>query len=78
MCLLRKRRGKIQVTTNAVIRKVVKKFPSVVLYDPTNVFCKKGNCSIRKGDVMLYRDDNHLSEAGSRMVIEDFLRNNSF
>lgn len=78
-CAFSEKEGeKIQVTTNAVIRKVVKKFPSVVLYDPTNVFCKKGNCSIRKGDVMLYRDDNHLSEAGSRMVIEDFLRNNSF
>lgn len=67
-----------RILRHAVIRKVVKKIPSVVLFDPTNVFRKKGDCSIRKGDVMLYRDDNHLSEAASRMIIEDFLRNNSF
>ena len=74
-CTFSEKEGeKIQVTTNAVIRKVAKKFPSVVLYDPTSVFCRKGNCSIRKEDVMLYRDDNHLSEAGSRMVMEDFLK----
>ncbi|MBP5958557.1 acyltransferase [Pseudomonas anatoliensis] len=50
------------------------KHPKLEVYDPLGVFCENDVCSISKGGVLLYRDSHHLSERGSRIYAEDFLR----
>jgi peptidoglycan/LPS O-acetylase OafA/YrhL len=44
------------------------------LYDPIDVFCSDGLCRIKKDGSFLYRDSNHLSIHGSRLVAEDMQR----
>ncbi len=48
------------------------------VYDPKDVFCEDGKCSMQKGDRFLYRDSNHLSIYGSAQVgmgLATFMRN---
>ncbi|SIR84383.1 Peptidoglycan/LPS O-acetylase OafA/YrhL, contains acyltransferase and SGNH-hydrolase domains [Pseudomonas sp. B10] len=50
------------------------KHPQLEVYDPLGVFCTRDVCSISKEGILLYRDSHHLSERGSRIYAEDFLR----
>jgi peptidoglycan/LPS O-acetylase OafA/YrhL len=43
-------------------------------YDPIGVFCDDQVCRMRKDDRFLYRDSNHLSIHGSRVVADDLRR----
>ncbi len=43
-------------------------------YDPIAVFCDDGVCRMRKDGRFLYRDSNHLSIHGSRVVADDLRR----
>ncbi len=43
-------------------------------YDPIGVFCDKRVCRMRKDGRFLYRDSNHLSIYGSRLVADDLRR----
>jgi hypothetical protein len=45
--------------------KVIKDFPGVKLWDPTDVFCDKSYCWAIKEGKSLYRDGDHLNENGS-------------
>ena len=49
---------------------VAARYPTIRLFDPTHLFCDAQWCRARGGDVLWYRDDNHLSVAGARYVIE--------
>lgn len=46
----------------------------VRIYDPIGVFCSDGPCSMTKDGRFLYRDSNHLSIHGSRLVADDLRR----
>jgi peptidoglycan/LPS O-acetylase OafA/YrhL len=52
----------------AVMRSVLKQFPSVRLIDPTDYLCDSENCSMKIEGVLLYRDTNHLSVDGSKFL----------
>lgn len=52
---------------NLVIE-VAREFPSVTVFDPTTLFCDSKVCDGVRAGERLYRDVDHLSEAGSRMV----------
>lgn len=44
------------------------------VYDPIGVFCDDEVCRMRKDGRFLYRDSNHLSIHGSRLVADDLRR----
>jgi len=53
-----------------LVKEVAKEFASVSVFEPTQLFCNNTRCTgIRKGE-RLYRDVDHLSDAGSALVAE--------
>ncbi|MBO0734175.1 MAG: hypothetical protein J2P49_07655, partial [Methylocapsa sp.] len=44
------------------------RFPQVRFIDPNQVICEDKKCRPILMDVPLYRDDNHLNDAGSRLI----------
>ena len=53
-----------------LINKVLKDYPQVALFDSSAVFCDDKLCYAMKGKEMFYRDNGHLSLAGSRHVAQ--------
>ena len=53
-----------------LVRKVLKDFPEVVLFDSTNLFCDEHLCYWNKNGRSLYGDSDHLSEYGSEYVAQ--------
>lgn len=47
------------------------KFPGLVIYDPTPLFCRGAECEYMSGGKSLYNDQDHLSVFGSRLVMQD-------
>lgn len=47
---------------------VLKEFPRVARIDPPPVFCKDTGCVANDGLILLYRDEIHLSKAGSNFL----------
>lgn len=56
---------------NALLEKLKIDFPHLIVYDPTHLFCSVESCFAFKNSVLLYRDKNHLSLAGSRLIAND-------
>ncbi|MBF0274058.1 MAG: acyltransferase [Nitrospinae bacterium] len=57
------------------IKKLVKEFSGVTLYDPRNLLCDKEKCFAKKGGAYLYRfDGNHLTENGVRLLGADLIK----
>lgn len=52
---------------NSVLQ-VLKKFPSVKIFDAASEICDSNWCSGTRDGRLLYRDDDHLSEFGSKLV----------
>lgn len=52
------------------IGKILMSFPSVIVYDPLDLFCDTSKCYAMRNGVMLYRDDDHISVAGASTVID--------
>ena len=48
-----------------LVKKILAEFPSVVLFDPTPLFCDDEWCYGVKDGNKLYKDEDHLSEFGS-------------
>ena len=49
-------------------RNIAKKYPSVSVVDAASAICNEGLCTIGDGKTIYYRDDNHLTDAGSELV----------
>ena len=64
--------------TNSIIRAVVKKYPSVTVYDPSKSLCWNGYCMTSNNSQVYYHDRSHLTEIGSTLIVRDFLRNVRF
>ena len=52
----------------ALLRKITEEYPSLKVVDPAGVFCDGSYCWAKKGSEFLYRDDDHLSVEGSRLI----------
>jgi len=48
--------------------KVLAEFPGVRVFDPMAFLCDKTYCYARKDKTILYRDDDHVSLAGARLL----------
>ena len=58
---------KLQQTYRAALNIILKKYPAIKVYDPSDFLCKDGSCqTIRNGKTM-WMDDNHISESASYM-----------
>ena len=53
-----------------VLQNIIQSFPSVILVDPTEIFCDEKFCYGIKNNQPLYRDVDHLSAYGSYLVSE--------
>lgn len=54
----------------------VGKYPNLFRVYPENIFCNddlEHRCIVQKNDNILYRDDDHLSNAGSMLVIKEIM-----
>jgi hypothetical protein len=47
--------------------KVLKNYPSVMVFDPATVICQDGQCSINSSEGVMWMDDNHITESASYM-----------
>ncbi len=68
----------------AAVRDVAPHFSNVTIIDLADTLCDKTTCYAVRNHAVLYRDDNHLSDAGSRLVapvivkaIDDALSSNT-
>jgi len=44
------------------------RYPQVKFIDPNEVICQGRRCNPMHGDILLYRDNNHLNDIGSRLI----------
>jgi len=59
-------------TYNAIVHGVADRAPRVTIFDPTPIGCPDGTCYALAGDIVVHRDDNHLSAAYVRSRVEQF------
>lgn len=55
-----------------IIERASSKYPNVIVFDPLPALCDSQLCFGKIDDEMLYRDKNHLTEAGVRRVAPGF------
>lgn len=53
---------------HSFVRKILKDFPNVEIFDPTPLFCDLEWCYGTKNEIKLYTDADHLSNFGSDLV----------
>jgi hypothetical protein len=56
----------------AMVLVTLAKFPRTYYWDPKRILCDDQTCWAMKDGVQLYRDDNHLSLAGSEYLGKRF------
>lgn len=66
--ILRKDYDARSIQYRQIIQRVTKKFPTVNIIDPIKALCDEHYCYAKKDDLLLYVDDNHLSERGARYI----------
>lgn len=54
---------------NLVLR-VLKELPLISIFNPANELCDEEYCYALKNGILLYRDELHLSDAGSEYIVE--------
>jgi peptidoglycan/LPS O-acetylase OafA/YrhL len=57
---------------NAVVDGLPERAPHVTVFDPTPIGCPGGTCRAMAGDIIVHRDDNHLSAAFVRSRADAF------
>jgi len=61
-------------TYRALMTKILSDYPSVKVFDMAEYLCDDKFCFAKKDGILMYRDDNHLSEAGARMMAPHLYR----
>jgi peptidoglycan/LPS O-acetylase OafA/YrhL len=52
----------------AALRKVAGRVPGTTVFDPVEALCDANRCEAESGGVIFYKDEGHLSAAGSRLL----------
>ena len=63
----------IRIWYNGILKKVAKDYDNVTLFNAFDSLCNEETCPIVKDGQVLYRDDDHVSNAGSRLLAKDLL-----
>ena len=56
-----------------LINRIKNQNPSLLVFDSLPVFCNDLFCKAKEGDVIFYRDENHLNQQGSRRLLIEFI-----
>lgn len=56
----------------SIVRDATANIPSVRLWDPLPALCDTAECLVERGGVVMYRDEDHLSDRGSRVLAPNF------
>jgi hypothetical protein len=81
-CVIAKNRAvAAQADYRRIASRLASRHPGTLVYDPFPVFCDDQWCHATSNGRLLYRDTNHLTMLGSRVVAADFVswfeRNNA-
>jgi len=57
-----------------VLKQLKRENPDVVFFDSGEIICPNANCAIRRGEMMIFVDDNHLSIDAARLISDDLLK----
>jgi hypothetical protein len=60
-------------TYSNTLRDIVRKVPGAHVLDTAGYFCDDYLCGMNEGEVLLYRDGNHLNDSGSRFLVDQML-----
>ncbi len=58
---------------NGIVRRVAAEFEDISIVDLGNVFCDDSFCYLLQNNAIIYRDNDHLSRFGSRLVAPHIL-----
>ena len=58
---------------NAIVRRLADRAPRIGIFDPTPIACPRGVCHALAGDVIVHRDDSHLSATFVRARAAQFV-----
>ena len=67
------REQELQKTYKLMLDKVLEKYPTVKVFDPSSILCRNGKCGAVKDGLVMYTDDNHISESASYLQGEALL-----
>ena len=62
-----------QATLRTVVQRLAQAHPALRTFDPLVSLCDGDTCAIKRGDMLVYRDGDHLSLRGSAFVAGHFL-----
>jgi peptidoglycan/LPS O-acetylase OafA/YrhL len=54
--------------------KIRTRYPNIHIIDPNQIICRNNTCSPLIGDILLYRDNGHLNDIGSRLIGDSLLK----
>ena len=57
-----------------IMKSILAEYPQVKIFDMAQYLCDNEYCSAEKDGLLMYRDDNHLSEAGARFMAPHLYR----
>jgi len=63
-----------KVWFNSILKKVSKDYDNVTLVNAFDSLCDQETCPITRNGRLLYRDDDHVSNEGARMIAKDLLK----
>jgi hypothetical protein len=58
----------------AIADELRKTHPHLVIFDPTPLLCDQARCYAARNDQLMYRDDDHLNDEGSKVVGRSLLQ----
>ena len=62
-----------QAALRAMINKLKKHYPMLLVYDPLPLFCQNNECTFQHKSGILYRDSHHLTLRGSDFYAQNFI-----
>jgi peptidoglycan/LPS O-acetylase OafA/YrhL len=62
-----------QKAHRAMIKRLQELHPSMLVFDPIDLFCHDGFCSFRNKQTVLYKDSHHLTMNGSNFYASNFV-----
>jgi SGNH domain-containing protein len=65
---------KKQAEVKEILRVVAAEHPNVRFIDPIGVFCGAELCRPYKGDILFYKDTDHVSQMGAQRIYRTFAR----
>lgn len=62
-----------KVWFNSILEKVSKDYDNITLVNAFDSLCDKETCPLTRNGILLYRDDDHVSNEGARLIAKDIL-----